>query len=150
MKKKIILVAICSAFLWSCQQNHQDDKHDTATQETHQHDEKVNAIELDNGTKWLVNAEMKPFVISGEKLVNDFITKQGTTYMELAKNLTEQNDGLVKSCTMKGKSHDELHKWLHPHLELVEELSKTKDGTQAKAIVEKLKISYHTYTEYFN
>jgi len=51
---------------------------------------------------------------------------------------------------MKGKSHDELHKWLYPHLELVKELDNETDTVKAKEIVVKLQNSYQQYQIYFN
>ena len=33
---------------------------------------------------------------------------------------------------MKGKAHDELHKWLLPYIDLVKELSEAKDETEAE------------------
>ena len=50
---------------------------------------------------------------------------------------------------MDGKSHDELHKWLHPHLELVEALEKSANENEAKGIVLKLQKSNEVYHQYF-
>ena len=35
---------------------------------------------------------------------------------------------------MKRKSREELHKWLHPHLELVKELAEVKDEAKGTAL----------------
>ena len=50
---------------------------------------------------------------------------------------------------MEGKSHEELHRWLHPHLELVKELSGVEDEAQGENIVRRLDASYKLYSEYF-
>ncbi|MOA59843.1 hypothetical protein D3C78_1845640 [compost metagenome] len=50
---------------------------------------------------------------------------------------------------MSGKSHDELHKWLHPHLELVTKLEKAENEKDSNAIISQLLESYKTYHEYF-
>lgn len=50
---------------------------------------------------------------------------------------------------MKGKSHDVLHQWLHPHMALIENLSEEKDPKQAASIVEELEQSFKTYQNYF-
>lgn len=60
-----------------------------------------------------MNDEMKPFVAKGEGLVTTYLQSSQTNYNKLAQKLKDQNNQLIKSCTMKGKSHDELHKWLH-------------------------------------
>ena len=51
---------------------------------------------------------------------------------------------------MDGKSHDELHKWLHPHLEIVKALEDEADASKANEIVLQLQDSYQQYHHYFN
>jgi len=151
--KKIIFLAASSIILWSCKNNAENNKPtiDTTIQEKQQetHNETSEVIELNNGNKWLINIEMKPFITEGQKLVDAFIKNNSTEYAALAKNLQLQNEQLIQSCTMDGKSHDELHKWLHPHLELVKELSATKDASKAKELVAQLQKSYHSFGEFF-
>ena len=150
--KKLLVFGLSVMLLWSC--NNVTEK-STAHQETenhaeHQHDEGSKAIELNNGEKWLVNEEMKPFVVKGEELLNTYIQEGKTDYKALAQQLKEQNDQLVKSCTMGGKGHDELHKWLHPHLEIIKALQNETDATKASEIVLRLQHSYQQYHQYFN
>ncbi len=149
--KKLIVLVCCAALIWSCQHHekgHSTHEEDGAT--THQHDTtNTEVIQLNQGARWLVNAEMKPFVVAGSRLLDDFIAQNGTDYKALAKNLGVENDKLIKSCTMTGKSHDELHKWLHPHLELVKQLAEAKDEAAAHVLVDKLKKSYLLYSEFF-
>ncbi|MDO5655453.1 MAG: hypothetical protein Q4G27_04870 [Flavobacteriaceae bacterium] len=102
-------------------------------------------IELNAGEKWKVNEEMKPFVITSEEMLQDY----DGDYALLAQNLKDQNAKLIKSCTMEGKSHDELHKWLHPHMEIVKELENAPDAAQADKVVKKLEGSFQTYHTYF-
>lgn len=162
MKKAIILLSMGSLLLWSCNSNNQDlAKNATEVHEAHaDHDEHEGdehehhadaseAIELDNGAKWKVNEEMKPFVLKGEELVNNFIKDKGADFKGLAEAIESENSRLIKSCTMDGKSHEELHKWLHPHLELVEALAKETNPQRSEEIVAKLQHSYHFYHLYF-
>ena len=148
--KKVLVLAISSFVLWSCNNSSEKAKSNQETkQEEHQHDETSEAVELNIGKKWIVNDEMKPFVAKGEGLVTTYLQSSHTNYNELAQQLKEQNNQLIKSCTMKGKSHDELHKWLHPHLELVEALGKSTNENEAKGIVLKLQKSDEAYHQYF-
>lgn len=160
MKKSIFLVFISLSFTWiSCNNNKTAEtaKSESAApapeQEAENHEHHNNdvsaAIELNNGERWAVNNEMKPYVTAGTELVDNFIKAGNTDYVALAKQLKEQNDKLIKSCTMEGKSHDELHKWLHPHLELVKELEEEKDAAKNKEVVTHLKDSYEMYNKYF-
>ncbi|MHA3047821.1 hypothetical protein JSO59_010765 [Riemerella anatipestifer] len=150
--KKTILFGLSIFLFWSC--NNSSSKTTTHQQdeihETHHHDESLQVIELNNGEKWVVNSEMKPFVSKGAELVNVYVQENKTDFKELTTQLKEQNNQLIKSCTMKGKSHDELHKWLYPHLELVKELDNETDAVKAKEIVVKLQNSYQQYQIYFN
>ena len=150
--KKIIALGIGSFFLWSCA-NHSDkkptDQQETENHAEHHHDENAKAIELNNGERWIVNEEMKPFALKGSELVNTYIQNNQTGYKELASQLKEQNDQLIKSCTMKGKSHEELHKWLYPHLELVKKLGQASNDNEATTIIHQLEISYREYQNYF-
>lgn len=113
----------------------------------HSHGEEK--IELNNGQKWAVNEEMKPHIEQGRVILNTYLTNGDTDYEKLAKDLQEQNSSLIKSCTMDGKSHDELHKWLHPHLELVKELSKAETPEEVNKVTDKLKASYEIYDQHF-
>lgn len=125
---------------------------DSPSEEHDHHNEAIEGIVLKNGEKWQVNAEMKPFLKEGASLVTRFLEKPAKEikdYTTLAANLKAQNDQLIQSCTMKGESHDELHKWLHPHLELVKALSEATDIEAAKEDVEKIKKSYSDFNIYF-
>ncbi len=133
MKTLTLLAAL--ALLVSCNQKHHADTEKPA-------------IELNQGSKWQVNDQMKPFILQGEKLVDAYVTQNDTDYKTLAVNLSQQNDQLIESCTMKGKSHDELHKWLHPHLQLVKKLEDASEA-ESQEIVVSLQQSYRDYHQYF-
>lgn len=153
--KNVLVLAVSVFFLWSCNNSTNNTSQTTSaaqeegTHNDHQHTEASESIELNKGEKWLVNEEMKPFIIKGSELVESYINENNTDYKNLAEQVKEQNSQLIKSCTMQGKSHDELHKWLHPHLDLVKSLSNETDETKAQEIVNKIHHSYHDYHNYF-
>lgn len=157
MKKTVLVLTTAISFIFfSCSNNaNQKSEHEHDVTEEHSDDHHHDAedgneaIELNNGEKWKVNEEMKPFIINGEALVDKFIADKSTDYKKLAKDLKEQNQSLISSCTMDGKSHDELHKWLHPHLEMVEELADEDQQAEAMALVHRIHASYIQYHEYF-
>lgn len=107
------------------------------------------SLHLNNGEKWEVNAEMKPAIEAGNKILSEYLAQQGIDYKKLAEDLKNQNDKLIKSCTMKGESHDVLHQWLHPHMKLVEQLADAEDAQKAATIVAQLEQSFNTYQQYF-
>lgn len=144
------LIVLIAAGLISCKKNATENTEIDAIEiQTAPIDFLNEKLELNDGQKWLVNEEMKPHVLAGSHLVNQFLENEDDDFKRLVQELTEQNNQLIESCTMKGKSHDELHKWLHPHLEMTKKLDQVNDTDEAKDIVQELKKSYTTYDEYF-
>ncbi len=121
----------------------------TTDREEHQHGDESEAIELDNGKKWKVNDNMLPFILNAEKIFYTYLGNNRNDYKELASQLESKNDSLTSNCTMDGKAHDELHKWLLPHLELTEELSEAKDENEAIEKIKELKLSFEEFHKYF-
>ena len=155
--KKTLFIAMSTIVLWSCtntaehsEHNHEGHNHEGHNHEGHSHEEQATTLELNKGEKWVVNAEMKPYVLKGEELVNTYIENNQKTYKILATGLKEQNYQLIKSCTMDGDSHDALHKWLEPHLELVKTLDTETDASKAQEIILQLQNSYTEYHTTFN
>ena len=152
--KNALIVGMSSLLFWGCGNPGESKSHDTTHTLTenhaeHHYNESTDALELDNGKRWLVNEEMKPFVSKGSELVSSYIQDGRSNYKELADEVREQNTELIRSCTMTGKSHDELHKWLHPHMALVEALDKAANSDEARNRVQDLEKSYEEYHVYF-
>ncbi len=134
---------------------HKSHEHEHATEhdmhEEHAHEtlDSDEELSLNNGKQWIVNEEMKPFVKAGEETLNDYVSNSSTDYIALAQSLKATNDKLIKSCTMKGQSHQELHKWLIPHLDLVSALKEAENADEAQEIIHELIESYEVYHTYF-
>jgi hypothetical protein len=144
LKRSTLLFAV-SLFALSC--NNQTTTKYNDSHEIHHSDSKN--IKLNNGERWMVNEEMKPFILEAEAILVEFIETGSTEYLRFAAQLKDKNSGLIKNCTMKGKSHDELHKWLHPHIDLIKELEQEQDIDKAKSLVNSLNSSFKTYHQYF-
>ncbi len=152
---KYTVILIFGSVLISCGDGSHD--HNTSHSEMQSNADHANkmdetsdlAIQLNNGDKWLVNDEMKPALEKGENALNDYLASNNNDYKSLAQELKSANSNLISSCTMDGVSHDELHKWLHPHLTLVGDLENAKTVNEADEVIEKLKSSYETYHTYF-
>jgi hypothetical protein len=119
-----------------------------AGNEKHQ-DTGAPVIELNTGQKWKVNDEMIPHILKMEKDFHAYLASGQKDYKSLAEKLQKGNNDLISSCTMQGKAHDELHKWLHPQLELVQALSNASTDEEAEKVVTKLKRSFDTFHTYF-
>jgi hypothetical protein len=141
----ITYLSIALFFTMSACSNTTNEKSETKKSQIQQ-DKNDLGIELNDGQKWEVNQEMKPPLERSEIALNKY---DGKDYEIIAEQLKANNDELVKSCTMKGKSHDELHKWLHPHMKLTTALLEAKNEKEANKIIQKLKNSFDTYHQYF-
>ncbi|MDD3771898.1 MAG: hypothetical protein PHC38_04485 [Weeksellaceae bacterium] len=159
MKKvNLILSLVLSVALFSCDSKNSEsenfilEEHVSEEEEAHHHEhsEEMSEIELNNGEKWAVNEEMKPYVENAETLLNDYVKNQSEDFKNLATQLKDENKKLIKSCTMEGQSHEELHKWLYPHIELLDALEVAENTESATKIVEELQHSFATYHQYFD
>lgn len=149
MKTVFISLISISLFLSSCTNSTHENSNESpeaVAPEVPQQKDESQPNQLNVGEKWQVNIEMKPYIIEGQNLLNAY---DKGDYKMLAKQLKEKNSGLIKSCTMGGKSHDELHKWLHPHLQLVAALENAKNEQEANAIIDQLSQSFTLYHTYF-
>lgn len=120
--------------------------------ETEQHNhvqEEAEALRLNGAEKWQVNEEMKPFILEAERLLGEFVEQESEDYAALAASLKAENEKLMRSCTMEGESHNQLHLWLYPNMKLVKSLSETEDLSIAKQTVINLQASYALFHQYF-
>jgi len=152
MKKLIILIPLISLFLFSCS-NAANEKSNEQTQSVIQqenhHNDESEAIELNNGEKWKVDANMITHIHNMENDIISFTEIKQKNYKSLSEKLQSNIDLLTSNCTMKGKAHDELHKWLLPYIDLVKELSEAKDETEAEKQFQNIQTSFNTFNQYF-
>ena len=152
MKKITILIPVISLFLFSCGNTSNEkskEQTETVTHEEHQHNDEMQTIELNNGVKWKVDANMITHIRNMENDIISFYTVEQKDYKSLAEKLQSNIDLLTSNCTMKGKAHDELHKWLLPYIDLVKELSEAKDETEASKQFQNIQTSFTAFNQYF-
>lgn len=148
MKKQYITLGII-VLLMSCNTSNETDTNNekkTVHKEEKTAVEKSSAISLNNGEKWKVNEEMLPHIQKSEEIFHSF---QGQNYSELYEDMMNHTNNLIQSCTMDGASHDELHKWLHPHIELIKSLNEDNSQKIKEKILPALKDSFNTFHKYF-
>ena len=152
MKKITILIPVISLFLFSCGNTSNEkskEQTETVTHEEHQHNAEIQTIELNNGEKWKVDANMITHIRNMENDINSFANVKQKDFKSIAEKLQSNIDLLTSNCTMKGKAHDELHKWLLPYIDLAKELSEAKDETEASKRFENIQTSFTTFNQYF-
>lgn len=152
MKKKIILIPAIALFLFSCgnaSNEKSEDLSEIETHDEHHHDHESEAIELNNGEKWTVDANMLTHIRTMENDVISFAKVEQKDYKVLSEKLQASIDLLTSNCTMTGQAHDELHKWLLPYMDLVEELSEAEDKIEAEKQFQEIQTSITTFNHYF-
>ncbi len=152
MKKITILIPVISLFLFSCgntSNGKSKEQTETVTHEEHQNNAEIQTIELNNGEKWKVDANMITHIRNMENDVISFAKVEQKDYKSLSEKLQSNIDLLTSNCTMKGKAHDELHKWLLPYIDLVKELSEAKDETEASKQFQNIQTSFTAFNQYF-
>ncbi len=160
MKKHLaIATMILMSIIYGCNNSVKEQNSETlqtqqleATDEiTHQHDEN-DSIELNNGAKWKVVPEMMAHIRNMESDINGFSETKHTElkdFTQLGAGLQKNIDLLTSNCTMEGKAHDELHKWLLPYIDMVDKLNKSKNNDEALRTFEEIKASYKSFNIYF-
>ena len=133
IKSTIPVLAFLAFFFAACNQ----------AQQKHEHSDE---IELNEGSKWKVVPEMLGIIRAMESDVNLFIDTSDFKSLSIA--LGANVDSLTTNCTMKGKAHDELHKWLLPFIDLVYESQEAKTVTDQTEILLRLKASYELFYAY--
>lgn len=142
-----IIAIILSFSLASCSSN-ETSQPTEGIAHSHPDDE---ALQLNAGKKWKVDEHMMDELRELESIVNDANRKENTMSLDaIADSLIVHLDLLTSNCTMQGQAHDELHKWLVPFIELVNEYANYEDETVAKHQIKKMVSSFEEFNAYFN
>jgi hypothetical protein len=105
-------------------------------------------IAMDHGNKWQADAVTTEGVEKMKMTLKAQSTSTLDAYHKLAKMLNEDKNNVIKNCTMKGDSHDNLHIWLLPLIEKIAALSETttiEDASKIRYSIEENINGYHTY-----
>ena len=152
MKTKLILLLAINAILLSCGRevkNKETAQIETAFTQAKPKDN-TTSIELNNGQQWKVDERMMTHIRNMEKDIFIFSKSGQKDYKSLADKLQTNLDLLTSGCTMEGRAHDELRKWLLPFMDLVKDFSSTKGDDFAVNQFEKIQSSFITFNHYFN
>ena len=127
--------------------NNQDSTTKTELKEAINKSETI--VNLDNGKRWIANRETTEGINAMIQLMKSFTDSENIdSYQVLADSLNSEFNTILKKCTMKGESHDQLHNYLFPMKEKFEKLS-SNDLNESKNAFEDLKMHVSLYKEYF-
>lgn len=140
---KAILASIFLILLINSCTNQSDSKENT---ESNKH---TYRLELVNNEKWKVNKEMMVHIENMESDIEAVSKQTSPNFKELGSNLDENIGLLTSNCTMTGKAHDELHKWLLPFIDLVKDLNAVDSKEDQMQSFKAIQESMNEFNMYF-
>ena len=161
--KILLVIAIFSIAIVSCNESKKKDKapessvRESETIKEEMTDKKIilnndwiNDISLDKETKWKANIETTRGINAMLNLIeeNNLITLED--FHQLANKLNNEKNMVIKECSMKGPSHDNLHIFLLPLIEKIDYLLTTTSIEEGSKITASIKDNLNFYQNYFN
>lgn len=135
---KVVLFSLVAIAAVSCSSNQNSEEQTESQKNTYN-------IELVNNEKWGVNDEMMVHIKNMESDIEKVEEAETPDYEELGQELDKNIELLTSSCTMSGKSHDELHKWLVPFIGLVADFNEVTDKKGHFPAIQESMIEFNTY-----
>lgn len=105
-------------------------------------------IQLNQGTQWKANRETTEGILNMTRVLAQSSPSSAEEYRELGKALAKEKNLVLKRCTMKGPSHNNLHIYLQPLIGKIGELQEVdsvEKGKQLLTEIEEHLKAYHTY-----
>ncbi|MBD0850134.1 hypothetical protein [Maribacter arenosus] len=161
MKKTAVIMAAILSLVISCKETNKENpaeektKVETIDYESHStmfhepNETWVNEIMLNNGLKWSANTETTDGVREMLILIEDNKTTTTVDYKNLGVALNNVKNMVVKECTMKGASHDNLHVWLHPLIDKIALLQKVENPEEGSQLTSSIQEHLEAYYDYF-
>lgn len=107
------------------------------------------SLELNDGKKWAVDPPMMAHLRNLEQSIQNSETTRPVNHAALAANIQENLGRLVTNCTMEGKAHDELHKWLMPFLAMTAEYSEAADLEVQQQKFQEIRQALFVFNDHF-
>ncbi len=146
----LILVFIAITLLISCGKQKEENHEHSQSEKTEEHQHKEeNNLSLNSGELWIANMETTQGIDNMIALMSSFSDKESVeAYAKLKTNLDKEFGTILKKCTMKGESHDQLHNFLVPMQEMFEGLA-SSDLKICKDSYDTLNDHLKEYPKYF-
>jgi len=155
MKKIVFIILLIATVVTSCKNTKKEEKIKNLKEVNQEQAEGVlntqwiNDIQLNNGNNWEANIETTEGVEKMQELLKSQTTTSIEDYHQLANKLNDIKNNVLKECTMKGASHDNLHVWLLPLIAKIDALSEAKTIEDAAKLKESIKENMNAYFDYF-
>ncbi len=153
-----IICLVLVAFTVSCSESKKEEeqtneKNETVSNEVtteEAHEDIQEELHLHGENKWEVSEHMVAHIKSVDSLVNNYVVTSDKTPNELALEIDEQLKLVTQTCDMQGEAHAQLHLWLLPFWNFVDQLKESSDPENQVLILTEMKKSlevYHTFFE---
>lgn len=115
-----------------------------------QHHGKTEAVQLDNGKRWLANSETTAGIADMQAILAKYEgkTADASSRKTMRAELETAFQDIFNQCTMQGSSHDQLHNYLLPMKALFEKIESETAG-ESEAAIGQLKHHLAEYQTYF-
>lgn len=107
------------------------------------------SLKLNVNEKWIANLETHQGVSKMDAIISAFKTNSKTDYKILGEDLSKQTSFIIKHCSMKGESHDQLHVVLLPMLDEISILREDTNHEKKKLALHNLELLVSTYFKFF-
>ncbi len=144
---QIALALFISITTTSC--NQPSENNETTTSKVEEHQDHNEGLQLDDGKRWIANAETTDGINNMIALLDSFSEKENlAAYGKLSEDLQSEFNLIIQKCTMKGESHNQLHNFILPMKDLFQGISSSELST-CKANYDELKNHLNEYQKFF-
>ena len=146
MKHSVIIILLIAAAFAGCKNTEKQNEAKSPKEVVHEQESDLLS------TAWMGEMQLSETtegVAKMQELLKTQTTSSIEDYHQLANKLNEVKNNVVKECTMKGASHDNLHIWLYPLILKVEALSNTNDIKEASKLKQSIIENVAAYDIYF-
>lgn len=157
MKSKIIALSIVLALTTSgCDNKAGEKEHDHSTTAVTDHEnhsqsgmDHHNTVSLNNGDKWEANKETTEGMNNMMNLIKNFpVDATGEDCLNMKEKLNAEYATIIEKCTMTGDSHNQLHNFLVPLSNYINELE-AADLAECRKNLELINDHLTEYSNYF-
>jgi hypothetical protein len=108
------------------------------------------SLQLNNGAKWQANPETSAGIAQMKMHVKELSANPTEAdYDALKRKLVAELNLVFQKCTMTGESHNQLHHYLLPLKELIDDLDEGSVDKSAK-VLEQIRNTLNNYDYYFS
>ncbi len=145
----ILMALVLTYSCTPCSSGEHEEKENVHIKKSDEHNSKAKNLVLNDGKPWETQVEMTNRVNNMLNMLDSFSDKNNVVaYNELSGNLNQEFDMIFKECTMTGEAHNQLHNFLIPVKDMLNDLS-SSDIEKCKHGYEQLKKHLAQYGTYF-